>query len=155
MILSFDLAGPKLAHMQPKHFGAFVQYLMGMANIYSVETFVKSPKIRVSFEILGEAQLVDQAKISQQLQAEVDALADLDPHPCPCGCGAYIAISPCFRQSGDLVEMRGKLTVEEFEMAKINKTMAIKMVRERTGFGLKDAKDLCDQSGAYPYPFRA
>jgi predicted nucleic acid-binding Zn-ribbon protein len=46
-------------------------------------------------------------------------------------------------------EPRNKLTPDEVAEGKVNKINAIKMVRARTGLGLKEAKDLVET--VYPY----
>jgi hypothetical protein len=145
MILTFLLHGDKLSHMVPAQYGAFVQHCFGMKNFYAIKLFKTG--IEISFNLGDRSQLVDSAKIQAQLQEDVDALASLDPHPCPCGCGAYIAISPCFRQSGTIDD--GSLihgcTKEEIATYRSGKRLeAIKAVRLRTQLGLKDAKDLIE-----------
>lgn len=154
MIISIFLNGPKLAHLNQHQMGAFVAHVYKMERFHSVECF-KFPSVRVNFEYegLSETSAEGAIQLQKKLQSELDALADLDPMPCPCGCGAFIAISACLRQSGQMIELIGGLAPEEFALARAgNKIGAIKLARERTGLGLREAKDLVDRSGAYPYP---
>lgn len=145
MIVTFLLHGDKLVHMKPEQYGAFVQHCMTLKNYHSIKCYKTS--IEVSFAINEGVKLIDQAKIESQLMADVEALASLDPHLCPCGCSAYIAISPCHRQSGVVAVDSNGLLAQEIETLKAgNKIEAIKMVRERTGLGLRDAKDLVDKA---------
>jgi hypothetical protein len=124
--------------MKPAQYGALVQHCMTLDRFNSIK--VCKTSIEISFSLADQLQVVDSAKIQTQLQADVEALADLDPFPCPCGCGAYIAISPCHRQSGIQPDSFG-LTPAEMSVAQTDKIGAIKMVRLRTGCGLKEAKD--------------
>jgi hypothetical protein len=146
MILTFTLEGASLRHMTIHQMGAFVAHCAQRERFYSVK--VTKHYVEVSFAIgEGNAKLIDQAKIQQQLEAEFEALTKLDPMPCPCGCGAYIAITPCHKQAGALLE--NNLSPEEHEMARNNELIrAIKHVRERLGISIREAKDLVDK--AYP-----
>jgi hypothetical protein len=156
MILTIQLHSDKLQHMKKESFGAFVAHCYSLKNFHSIECWKTA--INVSFALGGSIpQVVDQAKIQAQLEAELGALAELDPHPCPCGCGAFITITACLRQSGVLSETI-ILNDQEREMIhQGNKISAIKSLRERSGakwddtyganrptMGLKEAKDLCD-----------
>jgi hypothetical protein len=158
MIVTFNLVG-KFPHMTESQMGAFVAHCFKMKNFHSVKVW--RTVAEVSFNMGDYAQLIDSAKIQQQLEAEVEALANLEPFPCACGCGAFIAISPCLRQSGELVD-QPQLNDEERRMAEAgNKIGAIKSLRDRVnigeprnpaGFlepgngslGLKEAKDLVE-----------
>lgn len=146
MILTITLQGKQLAHMQPQQYGAFVAHMLQQSAVESVKTF-RENRVEISFQVDGGNIAISEPT----LLAELETFGSMEPFPCPCGCGAFISVSPCFVQSGDM--MRGKLTQEEFERAKSGDMIgAIKMVRVRTGLGLKDAKDLVEQSGAYVYP---
>ncbi len=133
MIITIPLTGVDLKHMQPHQYGAFVAHVMALKDFYKVE--VTSDAFEVSFHINGDKP--------EDFQANLRALEQLDPMPCPCGCAAYLAITPCFRQSERLTSHG--LTQEEIDIACAgNKIGAIKAVRERTRVGLKEAKDMVD-----------
>ncbi len=147
MIVTFELVGDDLRHMTPQQFGAFVAHCMKMENIFSVQVFrgiEHNGSIQVSFSIPSPTALIDRVKLLSQLETERAIFGSMEPFPCPCGCGAFISVSPCLRQSGELQEHN--MTMEEMEMARgNNKIGAIKAIRMRTGLGLKDAKDICDK----------
>lgn len=149
MILTHKL---NLQHLNKDQMGALVAHVVNMENFFSIKVNVsldRQVEAEISFELMNEISAY--LKDLTRLEDEIQALANLDPMPCACGCGAFIAISPCHKQSGNL--MIGQLTPMEFEEAKRgNKIGAIKMVRERTKLGLHEAKDLINQSGAYDYP---
>lgn len=142
MITTFALTETQLQHMTDKQFGAFAAYCMTLANFHSI-TLTKST-VDVSFYFANQAQLLDGAKIQGQLVEALDAFANMEPFPCPCGCGAFISVSACLRQSGELVD-KDSLTANERNTARTNKIVAIRDVRQRTGLGLRDAKDLVDR----------
>lgn len=131
MIVTIPVSGVDLKHMQSHQFGAFVAYVMTLENFAKVE--VTRDTFEVSF--FGDPD--------KDFQANLQALSKLDPMPCPCGCAAYLSITPCFVQSGQIASYG--LSQEEIDTACAgNKIGAIKMVRGRTGNGLKDAKDMVD-----------
>jgi ribosomal protein L7/L12 len=77
----------------------------------------------------------------------VIALLDLEPFSCPCGCGQFLAIGPCFEQADQLVK-RNDVQLTEIEKQYLregNKITAIKLLRDRTVFGLREAVDIVDK----------
>lgn len=141
MIVTFNLQGPKLQHMMPKQFGAFVAYCYTLKNFHSVRAF--KTYIEVSFNLGNMIGLAESAKLQDELNAAIEAFSSMEPFPCPCGCGAFISVSPCFRQSGEI--MSGELTSVEIAALKSgNPIEAIKLYRSRTNKGLKESKDAID-----------
>lgn len=138
----------KIGHMMPDQYGAFVAWVMKIPNFYEVK--VKMHDIHIVFCAMI-SDLTDINSIAASLKKvheELDAFLQQEPYPCPCGCGAYLMLSTCFRQAGDLI-MQNKLSAGENEMMAKNpndKISIIKAIRQRTGLGLKDAKDLFDQA---------
>lgn len=63
------------------------------------------------------------------------------------------AATESLRINVNAATQRWKLTQNEMDMIRVSSTFidAIKAVRERTGLGLKDAKDLCDAYRDYLY----
>ena len=134
-----------LAHLAPDQYGALVAWIMKSPNFYEIS--VRVDNIEISFRLPESSDLTGLAMEIQKIYDEIESFSELDPFPCTCGCGAFISITPCFRQSETILTRN--MTAQEHELARSgSKIAAIKAVRQRTGLGLKDAKDLVDI--AYP-----
>ena len=144
MIFTITLDERALGHLQPNQYGAFLAHCMKLANFWSMQVFSQSRKCEISFKIGSRAQVFDGQKIEQQLANDLEALSKLDPMPCPCGCGAFIAISPCLEQAGEMTK-KGLTEEEVIWIGAGEHIQAIKAIRIRTGFGLRDAKDMADR----------
>lgn len=150
-VIKITLTQDQLLHLAPQQYGALVAWVMKCGSFHAIR--VESSKIEIEFASKNpEAQALSVAQISTDIQKiydEIDAFAKLDPLPCPCNCGAFIMLDPCFRQSDEDFMMANGLTSKENEAAKSGRKIeAIKMVRQRTNLGLRDAKDIVDK--AYP-----
>ncbi len=147
--ISLDLTS---MHLIPQQYGALVAWVMKCPSFHEIS--VKNNAVEISFISGINGGGVGQISVDiQKIYAEISAFSKLDPFPCPCGCGAFIALDPCFRQSEKILsnELSNELTAEENEMVRTNqKIQAIKSVRQRTGLGLRDAKDIVDRAGVVP-----
>lgn len=138
MLISFELSGSGLKHATGPQFGAIVAHLMKCANFYSVRIYKES--LDVSFQVSRADQLLN----VDQLQQEIEILSTMEPFPCPCGCGQFLAIGPCFEQSGEIV--KNTLSVNERDLVRAGQHIAaIKEYRMRTAVGLREAKEACDK----------
>lgn len=156
MQILIQLKPEQLQHMTNDQVGAFVAHcfkLKGFAGIEIVRAGGSQPYIKIALEMpFAPIQLIDSPKLQAQLEKELLAFADLEPFPCPCGCGAFISVSPCHRQSGQLVDTA--LNEEERAFADRGDIIgAIKAYRTRVGGrnpdgtyypGLKECKDIVD-----------
>ena len=149
----------QLAHVTNQQMGAFVAHCYQLKDLAYVkvvkEDSILKPYVEIAFSLPSTAQLVDSAKLQGQLEDALKAFADMEPFPCPCGCGAFISVSPCLRQSGQMVE--SDLSHQEMLLVEQgNQIGAIKSYRERkstinpsTGervyISLREAKDACDK----------
>lgn len=137
MQIVIQLSTSKMAHMTNQQIGAFVAHCYTLKDICFVKVWKADyadgqPYAEIAFNLPSTAALVDSAKISGQLNDALSAFADMEPFPCPCGCGAFISVSPCLRQSGDLAEAVFNSS-ELSMMAKGEKIGCIKSFRERMG----------------------
>lgn len=161
MQIVIQLDKPQLAHLTNQQMGAFVAHCYTLNHLAWVKVYKDISKVEISFELPNVAQLVDSEKLEDQMAAAVSLFGSMEPYACNCGCGAFISVTPCFRQSGDLVE-KVVLNAQEMEMVRRGDRIgAIKTLRERAnanvprnsqGFydpdsgamGLKEAKDMID-----------
>lgn len=159
MQIVIQLSTSMMGHMTNQQIGAFVAHCYTLKDLSYVKVWKADykegqPYAEIAFNLPSTASLVDSEKISTQLTDALTAFGNMEPFPCPCGCGAFISVSPCLRQSGELTDTG--LTYEEIEMMKAgNKIGCIKSFRDRFGkcrkseidgspvvMGLKECVDL-------------
>lgn len=150
MQIVIQLNPSQLQHMTHEQVGAFVAHCYKLDRLAYVHVTKAAagnqPYIEIAFYLQTKAELVDSAKIQQQLEAELVAFSQLDPFACPCGCGAFISVSPCHRQSGAIFDHVGCTQDEINTIRRGSFIEAIKMHRSRTGLGLKESKEACDKA---------
>ena len=151
MQVQIHITSEKMQHAKPSQFGAIVAHVM-KSKCFHRATIHKT-YIEIMFNVGDGAAFHQSIASGPELEKEVIALLDLDPMPCPCGCGQFLAIGPCFEQSGELNRRIDDLNKEEKDLICSGQIIAaIKAVRDRAGrnsqglpnMSLKDAKDLCD-----------
>jgi hypothetical protein len=150
-----------MAHMKSQQMGAFVAHCYTLKDLSYVKVSKNGDYIsaEIAFKLPDVAQLVDSAKLEAQLRDALTTFANMEPYPCNCGCGAFISVSPCLRQSGELVENSDpQLNEHEKNLLKQgNKIGAVKSLRERCGkirksevdgspviMGLRECVDICN-----------
>lgn len=139
-----------MGHMTNQQIGAFVAHCYTLKDISFVKVWKSDyqggqPYAEIGFNLPTAAALVDSGKISSQLNDALNTFADMEPFPCPCGCGAFISVSPCLRQSGELTDGPQLDQSEKELIMQGNVIAAIREIRSRTGLNLQPAKSLADE----------
>ena len=152
MQIQIQITSDKMVHASPAQFGAIVAHVMKSKHFHRV--IVHKTWIEVMFNVGDYSSLVGAMAQGPALEKDVIGLLDLEPFPCPCNCGQFLAIGPCFEQSGEMVRGAALNENEKRLVAGRDKIGAIRSIRERiftvnpdgskSHMGLKDAKDLCD-----------
>lgn len=102
-------------------------------------------EINFEFEIPDFAGSLDIARIGEELRALSELEKDFPNPSCPCGCGAVVIFTNCL----SACPVSEGLTMKETDtLISGNHIMAIKLIRERLGIGLREAKDMADQARA-------
>lgn len=146
MKLSFKV---QTQHLLPAQYGALVQYLLDKDKFQTLDSIkISEDGVYVELHIPDDVALSevdkDVKKEFSSIRREINAIANLEPMPCLCGCGSFLTVGACLNQSGKLVQ--GGLMPNEQALIRSGDLIgAIKAHRIRTGYGLKDSKDVCDR----------
>jgi hypothetical protein len=143
--IMLDLTPPHWDSLAPSQTGKIISWLMMDRHIDKLE--VTRGFIRAYFlcdasdlaSLEGAGGFADE----HALKKAIVSLLEIEPAPCPCGCGADLLLGECPVLTGEAA-LDGLSKTEVAFIKAGQPIQAIKAIRERTGLGLKEAKDKMD-----------